>query len=146
MKEIKRHDIVAAVKHCPGHGATTKDSQFVLPVITKTKKEMEEDDTKSGIRKEDEYSFCFTLGSNKKVYKHYQEGEKDAIFCSPKFGPTFCSNIFAINNKFLKNGGYSTKKETSCFDGQNEDYELTGEQNFKIKELEVYEIITLKRV
>lgn len=109
-------------------------------------KEMEEDDTKSGIRKEDEYSFCFTLGSNKKVYKHYQEGEKDAIFCSPKFGPTFCSNIFAINNKFLKNGGYSTKKETSCFDGQNEDYELTGEKNFEIKELEVYEIITLKRV
>ena len=109
-------------------------------------KEMEEEDTESGIRKKDEYSFCFTLGSEKNVYKIYQEGEKEAIFCSPKFGPTFCSNIFAINNKFLKNGGYSTKKKTSCFEGQKEDYELTGEQNFKIKELEVYEIITLKRV
>ena len=109
-------------------------------------KEIKEEDDESGIRKKDEYSFCFALGSEKKVYKHCQEEDKDAIFCSPKFGPTFCSNIFAINNKFLKNGGYSTKKETSCFEGQNEDYELTGEKNFKIKELEVYEIITLKRV
>lgn len=111
-------------------------------------KEMEEEDTESGIQKKDKYSFCFTLGSEKKIYEHCEdEGEeKEAIFCSPKFGPTFCSNIFAIYNKFLKNGGYSTKKETSCFDGQIDDYELTGEKDFKIKELEIYEIITLKRV
>ena len=109
-------------------------------------KEMEEEDTESGIQKKDEYSFCFTLGSEKKIYEHCEEEEKEAIFCSPKFGPTFCSNIFAVYNKFLKNGGYSTKKETSCFDGQSDDYELTGEKAFKIKELEIYEIITLKRV
>ena len=108
-------------------------------------KEMEED-TESGIQKKDKYSFCFTLGSEKNIYEHCEDDEKEAIFCSPKFGPTFCSNIFAIYNKFLKNGGYSTKKETSCFDGQSNDYELTGEKDFKIKELEVYEIITLKRV
>ena len=108
-------------------------------------KEMEED-TESGIQKKDKYSFCFTLGSEKNIYEHCEDDEKEAIFCSPKFGPTFCSNIFAIYNKFFKNGGYSTKKETSCFDGQSNDYELTGEKDFKIKELEVYEIITLKRV
>ena len=108
-------------------------------------KEMEED-TESGIQKKDKYSFCFTLGSEKNIYEHCEDDEKEAIFCSPKFGPTFCSNIFAINNKFFKNGGYSTKKETSKFDGQSNDYELTGEKDFKIKELEVYEIITLKRV
>ena len=112
-------------------------------------KEIEEDDTESGIQKNDEYSFCFTLGSEKKIYNHCDESDeevKPAIFCGPKFGPTFCNNIFAINNKFLKYGGYSTKNEKSCFDGQENDYELTGEKNFKIKELEVYEIITLKRV
>jgi hypothetical protein len=108
-------------------------------------KEMEED-TESGIKKKDTYSFCFTLGSQKNIYEFCQDENKEAIFCSPKFGPTFCNNIFAINNKFLKNGGYSTKKKTSCFEGQKEDYELTGEKNFKIKELEVYEIITLKIV
>ena len=113
-------------------------------------KEMEDDDAENGIQKKDEYSFCFALGAEKKIYEHCKEEgegeEREAIFCSPKFGPTFCSNIFAIYNKFLKNGGYSTKKDNSCFEGQDEDYELTGEKDFYIKELEVYEIIPVKRV
>ena len=44
----------------------------------------------------------------------------------------------------LSKGGYCGKVENSCFDGQEKDYEISGEQqNFNIIELEVFEIINI---
>ena len=106
-------------------------------------KYLEKMKSNAGILKQDQCSFCFSLDL-KKIYYHDDRKEKeDAIFCSSKFGPTFCSNIFAINNNMLTKGGYCTRKKTSCFTGQSKDYEISGEKNFNIKELEVYEIVYL---
>ena len=106
-------------------------------------KYLEKMKSNAGILKQDQCSFCFSLDL-KKIYYHDDRKEKeDAIFCSSKFGPTFCSNIFAINNNMLTKGGYCTRKKTSCFAGQSKDYEISGEKNFNIKELEVYEIVYL---
>jgi len=107
------------------------------------KKYLEKMKSNAGILKQDQYSFCFSLDLKKMYYHDDRKGKEDAIFCSNKFGPTFCSNIFAINNNMLNKGGYCTRRKTSCFAGQSKDYEISGEKNFNIKELEVYEIVYL---
>ena len=106
-------------------------------------KYLEKMKSNAGILKQDQCSFCFSLDLKKIYYHDDKKGKEDAIFCSSKFGPTFCSNIFAINNNMLTKGGYCTMKKTSCFTGQIKDYEISGEKSFNIKELEVYEIVYL---
>ena len=106
-------------------------------------KYLEKMKSNAGILKQDQYSFCFSLDLKKMYYHDDRKGKEDAIFCSSKFGPTFCSNIFAINNNMLTKGGYCTRKKTSCFKGQSKDYEISGEKSFNIKELEVFEIVYL---
>ena len=106
-------------------------------------KYLEKMKSNAGILKQDQCSFCFSLDLKKMYYHDDRKEKEDAIFCSSKFGPTFCSNIFAINNNMLTKGGYCIRKKTSCFVGQNKDYEISGEKNFNIKELEVYEIVYL---
>ncbi len=105
--------------------------------------EVEDKDKKNsekGAEKSDPNSFCFSL-SAKKIYLHNNEKE-GAIFCSNGYGPTFSNNIFAVYNNMLSKGGYCMKKDKSCFEGQKKDYEISGgDKNFKIKELEVFEII-----
>jgi hypothetical protein len=99
-------------------------------------------DGEKGAEKSDPDSFCFSL-SSKKIYFH-NEKKEGAIFCSNGYGPTFSNNIFAVNNNMLSKGGYCTKKDKSCFEGQKKDYEISGgDKYFKIKELEVFEIITI---
>ena len=94
-------------------------------------------------KKNDPDSFCFSLNT-KKIYYHNFEKE-GAILCSKINGPIFCDNIFAINNNMLSKGGYCHKKDKSCFYGQVKDYEISGgNKNFKIKELEVFEIDIFK--
>ena len=44
MNKMKEHHIVPAIKHYPGHGATSKDSHFTLPVIEESKKNLEQED------------------------------------------------------------------------------------------------------
>lgn len=44
MKELSKGGIVPVVKHFPGHGSTTKDSHFFLPVIHKSLEELEKED------------------------------------------------------------------------------------------------------
>lgn len=44
MKEMKRQGVITAAKHFPGHGATVKDSHYILPVVKKSKEELEKDD------------------------------------------------------------------------------------------------------
>ena len=90
------------------------------------------------IKKIDRDSFIFSL-DNMKVYKNII-GEK-AIGCYPKFGPIFLGCQIKIYDNAFKKGG-STFKKGLNFD-TDEDYVLTGgDRLFKIKELEVYEIIT----
>lgn len=44
MKELSKGGIIPVVKHFPGHGSTTKDSHFFLPVIHKSLEELEKED------------------------------------------------------------------------------------------------------
>lgn len=46
MKGLQNKKIIPVVKHFPGHGATTKDTHFVLPTVKKEIKELEEEDMK----------------------------------------------------------------------------------------------------
>ena len=94
------------------------------------------------LKKKDSSSFCFSLTKNK-IYKH-KEDKEEAILCSKNYGPTFLGNIFCVKDKMLTNGGFSGKVEDSYFDDLEKDFEISGEQEeFKIKELEVFEIIVL---
>lgn len=44
MKELSKGGVLPVVKHFPGHGATTKDSHFILPIVKKAKEELENED------------------------------------------------------------------------------------------------------
>ena len=92
-----------------------------------------------GVEKEDEKSFCFSLSLNK-IYLH-NNVKKGAIFCCEKYGPTFSANIFSIYDNMLSRGDYCGKMENSNFVGQEVDYEISGEEKFNIKELEVFEVV-----
>ena len=46
MKEMQRKKMISVVKHYPGHGATKKDSHFLLPIIFKSQKKLEILETK----------------------------------------------------------------------------------------------------
>ena len=94
-----------------------------------------------GVEKDDEKAFCFSLSLNK-IYLHNKD-KKGAIFCYEKNGPTFSLNTFTIYDNILSKGGYCGRMENSNFIGQEADYEISGEERFNIKELEVFEIINL---
>ena len=44
INKMKEHDIVPAIKHFPGHGATKKDSHLTLPVIEEGNEKLEKED------------------------------------------------------------------------------------------------------
>lgn len=44
MEELSKGGVIPVIKHFPGHGATTKDSHFLLPKINKTFQELEKED------------------------------------------------------------------------------------------------------
>ena len=89
------------------------------------------------INKKDKKSFVFSL-DNMKIYENISE--EKAIGCYPKFGPVFLGCQIRIYDNAFKNGG-TTCKKGYIFD-THEDYELTGgKREFKIKEIEVYEVI-----
>ena len=89
------------------------------------------------IEKEDENAFVFSL-DKMKTYDNIP-GE-DAIGCYPKFGPIFLGcQIRIYDNAFTKGG---TTYEKGLNYSTEEDFELTdGERTFKVKEIEVYEVI-----
>lgn len=44
MKSLQEQGIISVIKHFPGHGATTKDSHYFLPIINKKLKSLEAED------------------------------------------------------------------------------------------------------
>lgn len=44
MKALQNNDVIAVVKHFPGHGATKQDSHYFLPVINVPMKKIEDED------------------------------------------------------------------------------------------------------
>ena len=112
---------------------------------TEKKKDLKKEyESEEGVEKEDPCAFCFSLTKND-IYPHTDDEEKKgAIFCCDNYGPTFSDNIFYVKDKMLTNGGCSGKVERSYYDKLENDFEISGcEQNFKIKELEVFEIIII---
>ena len=92
-----------------------------------------------GVEKEDDKAFCFSISLNK-IYLHNKD-KKGAIVCVEKCGPIFSENIFTIYDNMLSEGGYCGTMEKSNFIGQETDFEISGEEKFKITELEVFEIV-----
>ena len=75
--------------------------------------------------------------------KIYQiKKDKKAIFCNKNFGPCFGGITLGINDHFLANGGWCCSSFLSNFDEYEKDYELgKGENEFKIEEMEIYQIL-----
>lgn len=89
------------------------------------------------IDKKDENAFIFSL-DKKKIYENIKD--EDAIGCYPKFGPIFLGCQIKIFDNFFEKGGATFEKGLNY--QTEEDFELNGgEQNFNVKELEVYQII-----
>ena len=89
------------------------------------------------IDKPDEEAFVFSF-DKMKTYDNIP-GE-DAVGCYPKFGPIFLGCQIRIYDKAFTKGGTTFERGLN-FD-TDEDYELTGgERCFKVKEIEVYEVI-----
>ena len=88
------------------------------------------------VDKKDEDAFVFSL-DKMKVYPNIPD--EDAIGCYPKYGPIFLGcQIRIYDNAFTKGG--TTFEKGLNFNTQ-EDYELTdGNREFKVKEIEVYEV------
>ena len=89
------------------------------------------------VDKKDEDAFVFSL-DKMKVYPNIPD--EDAIGCYPKYGPVFLGcQIRIYDNAFTKGG--TTFEKGLNFNTQ-EDYELTdGNREFKVKEIEVYEVV-----
>ena len=91
------------------------------------------------IRRKDKFAFVFSLDNNK-IYPII-EGQL-STGCYPKYGPVFFGCQIRIYDEFFTKGG------TTCHKGLNYattiDYELSGgEQNFLVKDIEVYGIETI---
>ena len=88
------------------------------------------------IEKNDENAFVFSL-DNMEIYDIIP-GEA-AIGCYPKYGPVFLGCQIRIYDEFFTKGG-STFEKGMNYDTV-EDFVLTGgKKNFKVKEIEVYEV------
>ena len=89
----------------------------------------------------DAKAFCFSL-NKKKIYNIINE--KPAIYCSKSCGPCFLSEkscFIYLRYNFINKEQHTCKKSESYYDGLSQDYELNnGEENFRVKELEVYKI------
>ena len=88
--------------------------------------------------RKDENAFCFSF-DEKKIYKSKKDA--NAIYCKENAGPIFY-DMFGINNNFVTEGGFCKVKELAemKYENVSKDYELPGEENFNIKELEVFQI------
>ena len=87
--------------------------------------------------KNDPQAFIFSL-DKMETYDNIPGDE--AIGCYPKFGPIFLGCQIKIFDNAFSKGGTTFEKELNF--NTKEDYELTGgDRVFKIKEIEVYEVV-----
>ena len=85
----------------------------------------------------DEEAFVFSL-DKMEIYENIK-GE-NAIGCYPKFGPVFLGCQIRIYDNAFQRGGTTFEKGLNF--NTKEDFELTGgDREFKVKDIEVYEII-----
>ena len=91
--------------------------------------------------KPDESAFIFSLDKMKTYDKiPGEEPGEEAIGCYPKYGPVFLGCQIRIYDDAFTKGGTTFEKGYN-FDTE-EDYELTGgDRIFKVKEIEVYEVV-----
>ena len=95
--------------------------------------------TGTNIQKKDEKAFIFSVDKNK-IYPVLPD--EVAIGCYPNFGPIFFGCQIRVYDNFFNKGGSTYLKGLNY--ATDEDYELTnGKQAYGIKELEVYEVITI---
>lgn len=88
------------------------------------------------VSKKDPHAFLFSLNDG---IRFNIPKDKDAITCDRNSGPIFSDGIIKIPDCFFSFGGSTSPG----FPGI-EDYELSGgDKNFKIKEMEVYRVISL---
>lgn len=92
----------------------------------------------NNIDKKDNNAFLFSI-DRKEIYEIIKG--KYAIGCFPKFGPVFYGCQIRIFDDFLKNGGTTHLKNTVF--KTTEDFVLSGERNYGVKELEVHEVLSL---
>ena len=91
------------------------------------------------IQKKDEKAFVFSVDKNK-IFPILPD--EVAIGCYPTFGPIFFGCQIRVYDNFFNKGGSTYLKGLNY--ATDEDYELTnGKQAYGIKELEVYEVITI---
>jgi len=62
MKGIQSQQIATSVKHFPGHGDTSVDSHYDLPVITKTKEELKQFEVQPFVQAIDEQADSIMIG------------------------------------------------------------------------------------
>ena len=87
--------------------------------------------------KKDEDAFVFSL-DKMMIYENIPN--EDAIGCYPKFGPIFLGCQIRIYDNAFTRGGTTYEKGLNY--NTKEDFELTGgDREFKVKDIEVYEII-----
>ena len=68
---------------------------------------------------------------------------KTAIYCNKNYGPCFGSITMAVKDNFFGNGGWCCSSFLSNFENYETDYEINkGNNEFKIEEIEIYQIIT----
>jgi hypothetical protein len=90
------------------------------------------------MQKKDDDAFIFSIDKSK-IYEVIPE--QNAIGCYPNFGPVFFGCQIRIYDNFLAKGGTTYKKGLNY--RTTEDFELTnGNQNFGVKDIEVYEVET----
>ena len=101
--------------------------------------------TKIGFKKSDDTkfkdnaAFVFSL-DNQKIY--YVKKDLDAIRCCDCCCPQFCDNTIYLNENFLSSKDNFVNPIKDNYEGFSSDYELNkGTQNFKVVDLEIYQII-----
>ena len=88
-------------------------------------------------RKRDFKSFIFSI-QNQKIYNPKADS-KYHLYCSDNDGP--CFYAFSVDNSCLENGGFCDEIYKCNYDSFENEFELNnGIKQFKINELEIYEV------
>ena len=90
MKEMQSKKMISVVKHYPGHGATKKDSHFLLPIIFKSQKKLEKEDLVP-------FKECIKNGADAILVGHLLVSNKT------DFRPASLSRKYIIKNLRMKN-------------------------------------------